>query len=131
MSITLAVGATTVSLPADLRWSDESWQPVEQTVQRTITGALIVSTALRVAGRPITLAPLDDSSSWTRKTVLDQVRAWAAVPGQLLTLTLRGTSYTVMFRHQDGAIEANAVIHYDDVAADDAYLATFRFMVTA
>ena len=64
MSITLSDGTTTLALHPDLYWSDEhNWFPVEQTAQRTITGALIVSVATRLAGRPVTLQPEDDRSA--------------------------------------------------------------------
>lgn len=70
MSITLSDGATTLALHPDLYWSDEhNWFPVEQTVQRTITGALIVSVATRLAGRPVTLQPEDDRSAWTPRAM--------------------------------------------------------------
>ena len=39
MSITLTVAATTLALSDDLRWLDEAeWSPVEQSVERSITG---------------------------------------------------------------------------------------------
>lgn len=133
MSISLAVGATTLQLHPDLFWSDESnWHPVEQSVQRGITGALIVQAAERLdgKGRPITLAPIDEQSAWTTRAALDQLRNWAAVPAQELTLTLRGVTYTVMFRHQDGAaIEASPVVHFNTVDSTDFYLVTIRLMV--
>lgn len=130
MSITLAVGATSVDLSSDLYWSDENnWAPVEQTAQRTITGALIISAATRIAGRPITLEPADDASGWMSRAVIDQLRNWAAVAGQQMTLTLRGTDRTVIFRHHDGAgLEAHPVVHYSDVVSADWYLATLRLM---
>lgn len=133
MSITLAVGATSVALHPDLYWSDENnWHPVEQITERTITGALIVQAAARLdgKGRPITLEPEDDRSAWMRRSTLEQLRNWAAVPGQILALTLRGVTYNVMFRHQDGsAIEAAPVVHFSDVGADDFYRVTIRLMV--
>lgn len=130
MSITLTVDTTTVTLNPDLFWEDENnWHPVEQTAERTLTGDLIVQVAERTAGRPITLRPEDDSSGATSLTNLEQLRNWAAVPGQVMTLTLRGVSRSVMFRHQDGsAIEARPWVHRSDVQAGDWYLATFRFM---
>ena len=79
-------------------------------------------------GRPITLEPEDDSSTWMRSSVLQQLRNWAAVPGQQLTLTLRGTSHTVIFRHQDGGFEAKPVIHYRDRVPGDWYLCVIRLM---
>ncbi|CAG2126919.1 hypothetical protein LMG31506_00238 [Cupriavidus yeoncheonensis] len=130
MSITLAVGTTVVALSPDLYWSDENnWAPVEQTAQRTITGALIVSAATRQGGRPITLEPSDDESGWMTRAVIDQLRNWAAVAGQQMVLTLRGQDRTVIFRHHDGAgIEAHPVVHYSDVVDGDFYLATVRLM---
>lgn len=130
MSITLADTSTTITLNPDLLWGDElSWHPVEQSVERTVTGALVVDVNSRVGGRPITLSPEDDRSGWMARSVVDALRNWAAVPGKTLTLTLRGTPRTVMFRHHDGAaIEARPVIHYSDVESEDQYLCTLRLM---
>ena len=128
MSITLTDGVTPIALPADLYWSDENWSPVEQTAQRTITGALVVSAAQRLSGRPITLQPEDDMSAWLTYPLLAQLRTWAATAGLVLTLTLRGVARPVLFRHQDTAVEAAPVAHYSDVDAGDYYRATLRFM---
>lgn len=131
MSTTLSDGTTTVALNPDLFWSDEhNWAPVEQAVDRTITGALIVQSALRTAGRPITLEPEDDSSAWTTLATVNALRNWAAVPGKTLTLTLRGTARTVLFRHQDGGLEAKPIIQYRDgeELPSDFYLCTIRLM---
>ncbi|WP_219851859.1 hypothetical protein [Methylibium rhizosphaerae] len=130
MSITLTHAGTPLVLHPDLYWSDEiSWAPVEQSAQRTITGALIVSTALRVAGRPITLQPPDDQSAWMTRAVLDQLRAWAAVPGRQMTLNLRGQAYETVFRHHDGAaVEAEPVVFFSDVQANDLYRVTLRLL---
>ena len=130
MAITLAYGGTTLDLHPDLYWSDENnWAPVEQSIQRSISGAVIVSAAARLAGRPITLTPEDQNSAWTQRTTLDTLRTWAAVPGREMVLTLRGTTYNVIFRHHDGqAIEATPVAHFRDVAATDFYVVSLRFM---
>ncbi|AXY83368.1 hypothetical protein [Acidovorax phage ACPWH] len=129
MSITLADGSTTLTLNPDLMWSDENnWNPVEQSVERTVTGATVVMSSLRVGGRPITLEPEDDSSAWMVRNAVDALRNWAAVPGKEMTLTLRGVPRTVIFRHQDGGFEARPVIHYNDVVPTDFYLCTIRLM---
>lgn len=129
MSITLKNGATTIALPSDLRWTDEyEWQAVAQSVERSITGALIVQAAAKQGGRPITLTPDDERSGWIPRSDLEQLRAWAAVAGLVLELTLRGETRSVIFRHQDTAIEARALVHFEDVTDADHYLATFRFM---
>lgn len=127
--ISLSDGTTTVQLNPDLYWSDEhTWHPVEQTVQRTLTGALIVSTAAMLGGRPITLEPVEDDSAWMRLETVTALRNWAAAAGQQLTLTLRGTTRSVIFRHQDGGLEARPVVHYNDANNADFYLCVVRLM---
>jgi hypothetical protein len=37
-------------------------------------------------------------------------------------------AHTVIFRHQDGAIEARPLVHYNDTDPTDWYLVTLRFM---
>ena len=130
MSIVLSDGTTSVDLHPDLYWSDElEWHPVEQRVERTITGAMIVSVAERLAGRPITLQPENESSAWMHRLTVEQLRNWAAVPGQQLTLTLRGIDRNVMFRHHDGSvIEATPIVHFSDVQDADWYTCTIRMM---
>ena len=129
MTITLTDGATAIDLSPDLYWSDENaWHPVEQTVQRTLTGALIVSAATRLKGRPITLQPQTDSEAWMTRATLDALRAMGDVAGKIMTLTLRGAQYSVIFRHHEGpAIDATPVVHFADITADDWYLVTLRF----
>lgn len=129
MAISLSDGTTTVNLHPDLFWSDENnWNPVDQSVTRTLTGAMIVSVAGMIGGRPITLEPEDDSSAWMSRSVVESLRNWAAVPGKELTLTLYGQTYSVMFRHQDGGLEAKPVVHYNDPDNADWYLCVVRLM---
>ncbi len=127
--ITLNDGTTELELHKDLFWPDENnWQPVVQAVERTLTGALDIQVSALTKGRPITLEPEDDSSAWMPYTSVAQLRNWAAVPGQQLVLTLRGVSHTVIFRHQDGGLEARPVVHYNDRIAEDWYLCVIRLM---
>ena len=127
MSITLSDGTTTINIHPDSFWSDEyAWNPVVQTEDYSITGALILMAAAKQAGRPITLEPEDDSACWTYQSVVAQLRNWAAVPGKQMTLTLRGVDRTVVFRHQDGGFEARPVVQYNDVVSEDFYLCTVR-----
>jgi hypothetical protein len=129
MSITLAVNPTSLTLHPDLYWTDEfTYTPVEQTTERSVSGALIVDVYTRESGRPITLEPEDDGSAWMTLATLEQLRTWAAVPGQVMVLTLRGLARTVIFRHQDGAIEAQPVVHFSDTHSADMYRVTLRLM---
>ncbi|MDH2232606.1 hypothetical protein N5K37_22125 [Delftia tsuruhatensis] len=127
--ITLSDGISSLNLNPDLRWSDEdNWHPVQQNVQRTITGALDIQAAAMDKGRPITLEPEDDSSAWMPSDAVVQLRNWAAVPGQQLILTLRNETRNVIFRHQDGGLEARPVVHYRDRTPADWYLCVVRLM---
>ena len=130
MTITLSADATVLELDPDLYWSDEHWSPVVQSTEPSVTGALIIDTGLMQAGRPITLEPEDDRSGQMTRVVLDQLRAWAAEPGLVLTLTLRGTTRSVMFRHGaggDSALSARPMVHFNDVQSADWYFVTLRF----
>lgn len=129
-TITLTVGASTLTLPSDLYWSDETnWTAVEQKADRSITGSNLIQVGRRLAGRPITLEPPIERASWMQRAVIDQLRAWADVPGQQMTLVLRGVPRTVIWRHQEPPVmAARPVMHFDDVQPDDAYTATLKFM---
>lgn len=131
MSITLTYSGTTLTLNPDLFWADENnYTPVRQESEPTLTGAMVVQAGAMVAGRPITLAPEDERSGWMPFSVVQQLRNWAAVPLRQMTLTIRGVSRTVIFRHQEGGggFEATPVAHRQDVDADDPYLCTLRLM---
>lgn len=131
MSLTLADVSTTLTLNPDLFWSDENnWNPVQQSAERTITGAHVIQAAGMVKGRPITLEPIDDGAAWMSLTDVTSLRNWAAVPGKTMTLTLRGEAREVIFRHQDGGFEARPVIQYRDghELPIDFYLCTIRLM---
>lgn len=131
MSITLTVASTTVTLTDDLLWTDElKWHPVLQTVERSLTGALLVDTHQMTGGRPITLAGADARAAWLPRSALLVLQGWAATAGQVMTLVLRGSSYQVMWRHQDApALDATPVIDYSSVVPEDWYRATLKLMV--
>jgi hypothetical protein len=127
---TLTYLTTVITLPEDLLWSDEDqWNPVAQTADRGITGALIVQAAAKIAGRSMTLAPLDEGSAWMSRSTLDALRNQSTYAGRQFVLNLRGVNYDVIFRYHDGlAVEARPVVSYSDVQADDWYLVTLRLM---
>ena len=51
-----------IAVPRGMVWVDEfDWVPVERAVTYSLTGALLVDVAPRLAGRPITLA----RAGWT------------------------------------------------------------------
>lgn len=134
-AITLTVGTTELVLDPDLQWADEfDWSPIEQAVEYSLTGALIVDHGEKLAGRPITLQAPGDNAAWMLRAVLSQLQAWEADPALAsMTLNLRGTIYNVIFRRHDGApIEAHPVEFVANPIPGgfgDWYLTTLRFMV--
>lgn len=133
MTIVLTRGATALALPEDLIWADElSWAAVAQKTERSITGALIVDTAPRVGGRPITLQG-DGDSAWIDRATLLQLKAWADAPGQPLQLSLRGQLFNVMFDNGDAeetrALAMQSVVEFSDKQPGDYYCSlVLRFL---
>lgn len=130
MTTLLSDGTTTITLSDDLFWADEDqWLPVNQTAQRTVTGALVISAAAYIGGRPITLNPIDESAAWMNQATKLALTTMASVPAKAVTLTFRGQTYNCIFRHQDGpAVTATPIIQFSDVQNADYYLVTIRLM---
>lgn len=124
MSITLG----SVTLPAGLRWVDEqSWSPVRQTVQRRLNGGVVVFAGSNLAGRPITLEA--DADYWLRRDEVADLQALAAVPGNVMSLSIRDQTMTVIFRHQDApAVDLAPLVDYEDAADDDPFVGQIKLM---
>lgn len=119
-----------MQLPASLVWADEfAVSRVAQTVRRTLDGSLAVFYGpLLQAGIPITLESEPDAG-WLTRAQVEEVAQRADSPGGVYNLTLRGLSFTVMFRHQDApAFEARPLINLANPQAGDFYLATLKLM---
>ena len=128
--LTHAASSTTLTLPDALSWADEyTWSPVEQSKTYTTTGALLIEEGVKQAGRPITLEGSEDRT-WCTRALVDQLHAWAATPGIVLVLTLRGITHSVTFDHERGALMGLPVLFYADgsIASDDWYVPTLRFL---
>lgn len=128
----LATGVA-LPLPDDLLWSDEhAWSPAVASVSYLLTGALLVQSATRQAGRPITLVGPSDMAWVTRATVAT-LHNWAAAPlaasSGRFELTLRDARvFTVAFRHADTAIDAEPVLGFPAQADTDFYRISLRLM---
>ena len=60
---------------------------------------------------------------------MEAIALRAASPGGLYTLTLRGQTWQVMFRHHDApAFEARPLVSVANPQAGDFYLATLKLM---
>jgi hypothetical protein len=128
----LASGAG-LSLPDDLLWSDEhAWTPAITSTTYLLTGALLMQSATRQGGRPITLVGAPDMA-WVRRSSVEQLRAWASLPvgsnsGRFGLSLADGRSFTVAFRHAEGAIEAEPVLGIPARSDADLYRLTLRFL---
>jgi len=121
----------TVTLPADLFWSDEfSWTPVAQKEGFAVTGSLLIDTSSKQAGRPITLQPFTDAYSWVRRSVVLQLQALAAIQDRQMVLTLDdGRIFSVMFRHGGGVpFEAVPKLNISPAAATAFYKIIIRLI---
>ena len=129
-TITLAHAGTTITLSDRLHWTDEfDWHPVEQASSYSTTGALLIDVATRQAGRPITLQGTD-TQAWMPRTTMLQLAAWAAMPGEVLTLTVRGVAREVVFDHAQGGFTAEPIWRLLDGEVDATllYRPTLRFL---
>lgn len=118
-----------LTLPDQLSWLNEfGWQQVVQASEYTTTGALVVDAWAKQSGRPITLAG-SETRAWCERGALLTLRNWASQPGLQMTLTgLRGTSRTVVFDHEAGAIDAAPIIDLADPIDTDPYAVTLKFL---
>lgn len=132
MAITLthAASSTTLTLPPHLNWVNEyGWSPVQQSTDYTTTGALLIEEATKQSGRPITLEGITDHT-WCTRANVEQLHAWAQIPGIQLTLTIRGVVRNVTFDHERGAFQGLPLwfCNDDSIASDDWYVPTLRFL---
>ncbi len=91
----------TLTLPDELRWSDEyDWSDLNSGVRYTLGGKLIQqsSSVQGSKGRPITLMSANESG-WITKDDLDILHGWSQVIDKQLSLTLHNSDiYIVAFR---------------------------------
>jgi hypothetical protein len=129
-------GATTVldtvTLPDDMFWVDEmKWVPAVSKPTYALTGALVIETASKLLGRPITLQPQTDMA-WVSRATATKLRDWASTPKRRFKLVLEyptdSRQFVVVFRHEAGAIEADPVKGFPQHADDDWYRIILRFV---
>jgi hypothetical protein len=137
MAITLGA----LVLPSGLVWSDEfAWTPVAQTMERTLTGALVIEEAAKTAGRPITLTGAKAGADYTALVArgqayrgfssLNALRTALVAPGASFTLTLHDSrTFTVAPRQDaDGPLSVESMPAYKDFAPADPDDASLYFV---
>lgn len=116
-----------ITIPGDLLWVDEfDWSPIESHQEYAVTGALVVDTATRLAGRPITLEA-DDDRAWIDRATLQALHALTTPADRQMLLTIAGTARTVIWRPGAEPISARPIFPLANPAADLAYVVALRF----
>jgi len=97
-----------------------------------LTGALLVQSATRQAGRPITLVGAVDMA-WVTRAVVSTLHDWAAAPlspaaGRFELTLADGRVFPVAFRHADTALEAEPVAGFPARSDTDFYRLTVRLL---
>lgn len=110
-----------LTLPTDLIWIDEfDWTPVEQSKTYSITGALIIESGTKQAGRPITLSGGKDYGVIGRADL--KLLTAKLTNNSPLVLTLNDArTFNVIFDHSKNPIEAKPWIDYSDPIDADFY----------
>lgn len=110
-----------IPLPPELSWSDRyNWQSLAVATEYSLTGALIVDTAEKLAGRPITLQS-GQNRAWMLRSEIDQIKALQTA-GDPVSLSIRGETLTVLVT----SVEAAPLWDLSEDATDPYCLATIK-----
>ena len=125
---TLTYGATVVTLPDDIQWTDEfAWSSVVHSRRTSAAGAQIVDIGVRLAGRPFTLAG-EATSAWVQRSVVLQLQGIAETAGAEMVLNYRGVNYDVMFDCSRNPLDATPIVDYADPDTTDDYFVVLRLI---
>lgn len=121
----------TITLPNGLQWVDEFTNVnTLQSSARTLDGGLVVFHRQLIGGKLITLESLSDAG-WVDRATLQGLRSLADAVDASYILEIRGTQYTVIFRHADGALDAVPVFPTgNNPPSSTYYLVKIRLMTT-
>lgn len=112
-----------IALPDDIVWLDElQWEPVQQQLDRTVTGALVAQESTLTGGRPMTLGGV-----WVTRATALQLRVLADAADATHALVLRGAA-AIPVRFRRPALSAVPVVVYADPAAGDHYELTLNLL---
>lgn len=133
MKLVALAGGDFISLPNDLLWKDElSWVPPLAKETYALNGALIIEASTRLAGRPITLEPPDDSMGWVTRAVVEKLRTWASLPDVKYKLVLEypddKREFLVRFRHSASPVESSPVKGFPEHAAGDWFKVSLKLI---
>ncbi len=119
-----------IELPDDLLWVNEfDWNPVEQNIERSLSGALLVQEQGKQKGRPITLSGSNDAG-WVSRSTVVSLLAMAQTANKVMQLSLPGQrQFNVIFDRDNGSpIEAQQIIPFAYPQQNYLYSLTLRLM---
>lgn len=129
----------TIDLPKDLEWEDETtWSPVEQSLEYSLTGALLIQEGVKLKGRTITLSGKDDMC-WISRADGDKLMQMRNIQGLEMTVEFLKKeyvggawvystprfSYTVNFNHAEGALQLESLKRWDNFEPDGWFKVRF------
>lgn len=132
MTLTNLATGQVITLPDTLLWEDEyTWSPVITTTNYLLTGAIVIQSATKQTGRPITLVGAPDMG-WITRSVLEDIRLNAAIAitdstGRFKLTFKDGRSFNVVFRLDEVPVEAEPVLGIPPQSNTDYYRVTLRF----
>ena len=109
-----------------------SFEKLKMDISYLLTGALLVQSGTRQAGRPITLVGAADMA-WVTRAIVETLYGWAADPlavdsGRFELTLADARVFIVAFRFGDTAIEAETVMGFPARSDTDYYRLTLRLM---
>ena len=117
-----------ITLPGDLLWINEfDWNPVAQSTERSLTGALLVQE--EPFGRSIVLSG-NGEAGWVSRLTVKSLYALSKVANKTMSLTLPdGRQFGVIFDRSNRApVEAQQVMPFAYPDDDNQYLLTLRLL---
>lgn len=117
-----------IDIPRTLVWTEEfNWVAPVSAHEYSITGALIVDTAMRQAGRPITLQGVAEHG-WVRRGALQGLYALVnSTTGTLPLVLADGRTFTVRFA-PDSPITADPIARAELPTDQLPYAVTLRLI---
>ena len=119
-----------ITLPDDLLWINEfDWNPVAQSTERSLTGALLVQEEPLTHGRSVVLSG-NGEAGWVSRLTVQNLYALSKAANKTMTLTLPDSrQFTVIFDRSNRApVEAQQVMPFAYPDDDNQYLLTLRLL---
>lgn len=121
-----------VQLDDQLQWVNEfEHNPIEQTREHSLTGALLIQEGVKLYGREIELR--SNGGAWTPLSVVRQLEAMRDELGRVMLLTLADSrQFHVIWNRSNGApLAAEPVFREAYPTADSIYDITLRLLTVA